>query len=376
MELTSLDEFLSEAHYGRSLTNKQIVENINSLNGDDPDYTEKLTRQLVFLATAKPKILRLVKISPNTAWHKYMTDNNISRSHSMMSYVIKMLDKSVINEWILELYEDNEPNVRSFVHHLNSLDGSNKVPFLYTLLKSLSRLIYDSPLISKIMLLDLINNPTTTECISMFIEQNKLKTLSGETMTNPNIYKWICDEFNIDWNFIQSSDVGYDLGGGYGTPHLSKFFKKELCSLDLINPANALTGLYIINHLKEMPTEQYQQEIKKQQWEYFDVFTDHINDSYATYFITSFGFITSTVAPTNKKGTWLNTTYNGIKRIAELIGKGKSVYFILYGRPSVRVHRNKIISFKFENKKPTFTEILEDNYGTNKNSFGVSVQML
>jgi hypothetical protein len=149
-----------------------------------------------------------------------------------------------------------------------------------------------------------------------------------------------------------------------------------MCSLDLIDPKRVLSGFYTLKQLSGMSDEDYREQIKRQKWEYFDVFTDQINDSYSTYFITSFGFVISTVAPTNGEGTWINTTYNGIKRIAELIGKGKSVYFILYGRPSVRIHRNKIISFKFENKKPTLIEILEDNYSTSKYSFGVSVKLL
>jgi hypothetical protein len=71
--------------------------------------------------------------------------------------------------------------------------------------------------------------------------------------------------------------------------------------------------------------------------------------------------------------TWIDTSYNAIKCITKLIAEGKDVYFILYGRPTARIHQNKVIGMRFVNKELVSTEIYQDPFSQdNKYVFGSS----
>ena len=76
------------------------------------------------------------------------------------------------------------------------------------------------------------------------------------------------------------------------------------------------------------------------------------------------------------KETWFDITYNAIKSIIELASIGKDVYFILYGRPTVRVHRNKIIAMRFVDKKLVHNWTYEDPYSTDaEHVFGTTYSL-
>ena len=136
-------QFVRKVSKGTGYSNNEVIEQINSLDKDSEDYQELLTRALVLLATKKPLVTPLVKIAGNTAWMQYMKSNGIDTKASTMANTIKMIDKSPINQWIINLYEENWGNTRMFVNYINGLRSNNKIPYLHILLKSLYKSAYD-----------------------------------------------------------------------------------------------------------------------------------------------------------------------------------------------------------------------------------------
>jgi hypothetical protein len=370
-------QFVKQVSKGTSYSNTELLEQINNLNKDSEDYHELLTRLLVLLATKKPILVPQVKLSNRTAWMQYMKSNAIDTKASAMANTIKMLDKSPINQWVINLYEENWANTRLLVNYVNGLQSRDKVPYLHILLKTLFKSMFDRKLETEQDLKDLMARTDLIDnVVATSITLGGLKKISGETATNTGIYTWLTTsgDFNVLTDVIANANAAYDLGGGYCTPALSMQFKKKLISLDLIDPKTARTDNVVIavDPSLEMGTIQYLDLLDQQKWEQFDVFVSSINNQFDSYFITSFGFATSTVVSIDNK-TWIDTSYNAIKCITKLIAEGKDVYFILYGRPTARIHQNKVIGMRFVNKELVSTEIYQDPFSQdNKYVFGSS----
>jgi hypothetical protein len=374
--LTSTNEFLLYVLSDIKPSNESILEEIKLLDINDADYAEKLARSLTTLCVVKPLVIKSIKISRSLAWKTYMEDNNVSKNQSTMANVIKLLDKTDINQWIIELYEEDYPGVKDFVHRVNNLSGYNKVPYLHILLKSLAKVILpNKKLNSKEALKLLFSSTELTSQIDSWVNANELKKYSGETVTSPSMYSWLNKNFPLDTKSIADSDIAYDLGGGFATPALSILFNKAMVCLDVNPPTN--NANVVINTIKSLTVEEYRDLLAQQAFINFNVFTDEFPLNYTSYFITSFGFATSTVSsPGNETlagSSWINTTYNCMKRLSNLIAANKEVYFILYGRPTNRVHRNKVIAMKFKNMQLITSEIYKDDYSTKTAyNFGVT----
>lgn len=368
-------QFVKQVSKGTSYSNTELLEQINYLDKDSEDYHELLTRLLVLLATKKPILVPQVKLSNNTAWMQYMRTNAIDTKASAMANTVKMLDKSPINQWIISLYEENYANTRLLVNYVNGLQSRDKVPYLHILLKTLFKNMFERKLETEQDLRDLMARTDLIDnVVKSSVTLGGLKKISGETATNTGIYTWLTTsgDFNVLTDVIADAEAAYDLGGGYCTPALSMQFKKKLTSLDLIDPKTARTDNVVIalDPSLDMGTGQYLDLLDQQKWEQFDVFLSNINNQFNSYFITSFGFATSTVVSIDGK-TWIDTTYSAIKCITKLIAEGKDVYFILYGRPTTRLHQNKVIGMRFVNKELVSTEIYQDPFSQdNKYVFG------
>lgn len=375
-------QFVRKVSQGTGYSNNEIIEQIKNLDKTSEDYHELLTRALVLLATKKPLVTPMVKIAGKTAWMQYMKSNGIDTRASTMANTIKMIDKSPINQWIINLYEENWGNTRMFVNYVNGLRSKDKIPYLHILLKSLYKSAYDSgKLETEQDLKDLMARDDLIDIIvRSSMDTGGLKKLGGETATHTGIYRWLTEseDFRVLPDVIQAAEAAYDLGGGYATPALSIQFNKVLTSLDIIDPKSArdldVVSLNVDPSLQISPKE-YLNLLDSQRWEQFDVYLNHINSDYNSYFITSFGFATSTVVSVEGK-TWIDTTYNAIKCITELVALGKDVYFILYGRPTTRVHQNKVIGMRFVNKELVDFEIYQDPFSQdNKYVFGTSANL-
>ena len=374
--LTNQNEFLLSVMADNRPSNEELLDEIKQLSSDDLEYAEKLARTLTTLCIVKPLTIKSIKLSKLLAWKVYMEDNKISKSHSTMANVIKLLDKSNINLFVVELYEENYLGVRDFVHRVNGLSGYNKVPYLHILLKSLAKQVTpNQKLNTKNNLKILFDSQDLNTQLDSWIASNEVKKYSGETVTSPGIYSWLTTDFPLDTKSIADAEIAYDLGGGFATPAMSILFNKPMVCLDINSPSN--NANVVINTVKGLTVQEYRDLLSQQAYINFNVFTDEFPLEYNSYFITSFGFANSTVStPENETiagSSWVNTTYNCMKRLANLIAAGKEVYFLLYGRPTNRVHRNKVIAMKFKNKQFITSEIYDDNYSTKDTyNFGVT----
>lgn len=382
-----LISFLNENQNGTMLTNEDIINEINSLSVNREDYGTRLNELIYLLATKRPLITNFIKLDERTAWATYMRENNV-KINSMMSNFIKTLGKSgfFINAIVLDLYEKNFANTRFFVHLLNDKKHENKVPYLEICLNSLCKHVLNKFLETHEDIIKLMSLPKEEirELISSIGKNvGGFKKISGETNTDCIAYSWLEDGFEFDKDFISTAEVGYDLGGGFSTPYISHIFKKNMISLDKNKPSLARENKIKIRLPEEINPNLYYVMLDNQKWEYFDVFENSINDRFQSYFITSFGFATSTVAPSKqikKLGDKVKnsyTTYYAIKTITDLINKGKDVYFVFYGRPTTKVFQNKIISMKFINKKLINYKFYSDPYSCREeHNFGFNKQVV
>lgn len=361
-----LKSFLSEAKAGTAKSNKELLAEINNLNPDSESYQEDLTRLIVLLITKRPYVTPYFKINPATAWAKYMIANSINKRNSTMATFLKYIDKPV-SKILFHLYEMDYKETRNFVHWVNSLEGNDKVPYLHVLMTHLGKHIFKHEASTQDDIKNMMSFPNIIEITkNLGKEVGGLKRIGGETTSKCSYYTWIKNNFEIDYPTISSAEVGFDIGGGFTTPHLSSIFRKQLISLDKTNPNDAIKLGITVVPPEDTTLEEYHERLKNQPWQDFDVFKNSLDDSYNSYFITSFGFISSTVTPPSgyPKISML-TTYMGIKLITDLIAKNKDVYFFLYGRPTTMIYQNKIISMKFSNKKLIKHAILDDKFSSN-----------
>jgi hypothetical protein len=381
--MDDLDSFVEENKEGTLKSNSELIDEINNLDTEDPNFHYNLTKLIYLLVTKKPLVTTYARLDRRTAWSKYLRELNLP-SNTLMANTIKALGKngSRLNDAVFQLYEQNYANTRFFIHHLNSLEYEDKAPYLGVVINSISKFIFDKSIDSFEDVKNLMSL-SETEILEKLSDISQkvggLKRIGGETNTDCNFYSWIPLEFEYDREFIKNADIAYDLGGGFSTPHLSSLFEKEMISLDRIDPSIAKKNKIKIINPKDVPLEQYYNLLEKQKWQSFDVFSDSINDSYNSYFVTSFGFTTSTVAPTrekqfeNENTRSFHTTFYALRTITELIAKNKQVYFFLYGRPTGRVYQNKIIAMKFINKKVEGCNFYVDVYSNKtKHNFGIT----
>ena len=381
---SDIASFIEENKKGTIKSNEELIDEINSLDTESPDYGTCLCQLVYLICTKRPLIVNYVGLDRRTAWFSYIVDNRLPVS-SMMMNVIKFLGRknNSVCDWLLTLYESDYANTRFLVHYLNSLQDADKVPYASVALSTLSKHILSTPL-SDIEVLKTLVNMSEEDLVSETTRVSEkvggLKRISGETNTDCNVYSWLEYGFEHDKPFIRGADAAYDIGGGFCTPYLSRLFKRKMISLDKIDPSIARDNKIKIVLPGDIKLSDYYDELEKQPWKHFDVFTDQIDDGHDSYFITSFGFATSTVSPSRIEGAddfnSDHTTYFAIKSVTDLIAKGKDVYFFFYGRPSTKVFQNKIVSMKFIKKELTYYNIYSDPYSSkNDHNFGLNKQV-
>ena len=371
MLIQTYKDFRDQALLGSDYSNQDCLDAINAIAPTDEFWCEKVTRQLVLLGLRKPIVVRQVKLL-DTAWSQYMKKNLQLDKSNTMSNTVRLIDKSPINRWVISLYEQNWGQTRPLVQWLTDQTGDNKCPYIHTLLRTVYKAENNNNDINSIDdLKTFLNNPDIITIVNNYgLNVGGLKRIAGETTTNCTLYDWLLNETDINdeevimHDVIQAADVGYDLGGGYATPYMSLLFKKPMICADISDPSSAVVDPIMIKPPEDMSVTSYLDLLQQQPWLEFDVMESHFPLDKDKYFITSFGFATSTVAPDSDSLTWFDITYNSIKTIIEVAAAGKDLYFILYGRPTVRVNRNKIIAMRFVDKKLVHSWFYEDPYST------------
>lgn len=360
---------------GEIIDAEALIRDIDDIPDDDY-YVESLATIFTRIAVQKPLITKVAQIGPS-ALRSYLIQNGMNQENvgSSLFNLIASFDKNDTNRELVLLYENDYGNTRELLHYLNSLDGENKIPYISRFLMSISNLRYKKSVSLKLMLADNGLIPFIKE----LSKTTSLKKYAGETNTNCRIYDWIMDDCPIWDDVIVRANCAIDLGGGYATPYLSLLFGKVLTSYDLIDPRSCreLDIQFVLPHY--ITRKEYLNLLDNQPWQPFDVFEGRFPTNKEVYFITSFGFATSTVRSIGKGSShnnWLQLTHECFRRIAELVSLGKEVYFFFYGRPTVRVNRNKIMAFHLKDRKVANHFLLSDPFSMEEDkTLGVNYLM-
>jgi hypothetical protein len=202
-----------------------------------------------------------------------------------------------------------------------------------------------------------------------------LKALAGMTNTVIGMYDWIAREPRTGFERIfRGAEARLDLGGGYGTPDLSRLVGAPLTSLDLNPPSGAravgLRRFQVALRTRRgetLPRTRWQNdaeaaayfaELERQPWQAWDAFADALDEGAASYLITSFGFLTSTVASHSPNAlgrerlgknvlAQMHTTRIGLERVLRLAMLGKDVTLFTYQRATSRMYRNVTVLLRF-----------------------------
>lgn len=329
---------------------------------------DSLTETLFKILTKNPVKPALMKYYDDTPYSQYVI-NNPDKNITMENFLKFRLSHPNLVKTVVTLYNENWGNTRKILEEVSSYTGNNKVPYLTELIKTiLTDLDGGAPYVDSIpvdRLRELFKDDTILDIISMYKEKyDYLKLIIGETMCSVGRYDKIDKFISVDYDYIKNADVGYDLGGGYMTPDISRLFKRPMICVDRNDPKKVKE----INTYTSYP-EEHVEKLLKQPFLNIDLTKESLPMEYSKYFLSSFGFINSTIGPKDdlinecEAVSNLFICYMATRRVAELIEAGKEVYFIFWGRPTSRVNENKIVSMHFKDGKLINHDILSDKYG-------------
>lgn len=243
----------------------------------------------------------------------------------------KRTRSSVTLRYIFDLYAENYGHTREVLHHF--LASPNGIPYFDLLIVKAAHDTYNlsipmtyvpnelSPR-SKANLKRIFADDGLIEWAKS--RPTDLKQYSGMTNSIIGIYDWISyDNFRAATGFDQfpqAAEAYLDLGGGFATPDISRLIGKEFTSLDLLSPKDAEKwGLFFqelvswqtpkmsINATRlQTPAEReaYLAKLATTKWLFSDVFVTPLPDQFVSYFITSFGFLSSTVKSLSEKSQY------------------------------------------------------------------------
>lgn len=367
-----IENTLEFNQYLLDLKNNPVKTNIllKSMKENNLNIKE-LTEHIFKILIKEPELSKKAYYYNDTPYSKYVIENN-AYNNTMGTLLRYKQIAPVITENILDLYNEDYCSTREVIHYINSLQGDDKVPYLMLYLEHILKYLNINSKLNLGLLRVLFKNDMIIRITQELKEKyGYVKFVGGETNITRYGYGKLFNYINVDFDSIEEAEVGLDLGGGFYTPNLSKLFKKDLICIDVVNPNK-------IEDLKNF--QDYTGELDKYgklpfiDFLQLNMLYDSLPDNYQSYFISSFGFINSTIGPRTymleecPTVTNLIVCYASCYRLAELITKGKEVYCIFWGRPTVRVNENKIVSLKFKNNKLLNSDILSDPF-SNKHCY-------
>jgi len=341
------------------------------------------------------RLLTTEKTSPPTirfqhpAWRS-ATEDESGETAVIMREWHKHAQTNQLAEFILEMYESNYGSAREIL--LRVARSRPTVPYIDVMsIQAISDLFgksvadcawpHELPEETKVLLRRLYSG----EKIYTWIHERKkdLRLISGGTHTILGVYDWISypkfkDKTGYS-SFPDHADAYYDLGGGFATPDIDRVLHQNFESLDIVNPRDANSKQIKFQVLKNWtkkfglgelrPETQrehavYLKELEKTPWQNFDIFRNHFRTDLQTYFITSFGFLSSTVvsesaiSPETQEGNaYFFVTLQGLKLVMELVALNKDVSLFTYQRASARPYRFRTIFLRFQNQKLVVAKI-------------------
>jgi hypothetical protein len=350
-------KWLSSFYKHPNLSNADIIDKLCSID-IIPENRQTIIELLCKLVVMPPLVQFKVTIG-DCAWSRYLKKS--SKTYSTMHTALKFIQENKVCQAAFLAYEQ-EPSVRWFFETVHELGTDNRVPYLHALLRNLTRqagVKYDISTCDGVV--GLLKDEKIINYLNTNIASNNLKAIAGATNTIVGLYDFILDysEQNVipNLDLIKKSDVGYDLGGGYATPDISRLLNKEFICADLTAPNSAkLSMISSDKNNKNIPNRtEYHKLLQNQKHMVFDVFKNDFPTDYKKYSVVSFGFLTSTVTSQSKADNNPNNTYAtliaGVEKIVNLAIEGKDVYSYLLSRASRRLYSNVVIQFSIVNHR-------------------------
>lgn len=196
-----------------------------------------------------------------------------------------------------------------------------------------------------------------------------IKFYGGETNTILGMYDPLLAKTDILGRFNRKADIYYDLGGGFGTPEITRLFQLPFISADINSPNinehdDKLVILKAAGKKRALVTKEerarYVSLLENTPYMPFDVTKDEFPAVFDSYGIVSTGFLTSSVKPRikglktlihQKGGAFLFTSWLATSRITKLVKLGKDVDLFTIQRATKRAHAYKTVYLSWKRGK-------------------------
>lgn len=209
-----------------------------------------------------------------------------------------------------------------------------------------------------------------------------LRLYGGSTNTVLGLYDRSFQSQTFDGDY----EACFDLGGGFCTAEINRLTGRSFTSLDLLAPDLSVyddrlfvrkmtdVGPVCLNSVEMAGYLARQREIP---WIKTDISTDKLPQSFGSYLITSAGFVTSTVRPSEAmEETWcsekiesgsryLITSLVAIYRIMELVRTGKRVGLFTINRATSRHYTYRTAWLQWENGKISAHKLIPNELSKN-----------
>lgn len=364
--------FRKVAKKGAKITNSELITEIQELDNTDPDFTSSLAQLMTLLVTKKPLVIKAVRMGPS-AWGAHVRSNNLDKNHLMIQ-IPTVAEKDWVARTIIELYEENHGSTREFIHQVSKFNAENKIFSIRAFMIGLHNRIKNSPLTTPEELRELLSE-NLTDAVREMRDSSDLRYIVGQNVVNTTHYYWLRNAEFWDRETVANADVAYDMGGGLTTTLMETIFGRDFVCLDINSPESVINYRESIHVGEQYPlsVDEYVERCATQNWINYNVTRDALPTEHNSYFITSFGFTSSTVVTRDNEDAedpWIETTYDSCKAVADLVAAGKDVYFFVYSKPRLTIYSNKILVFKFSNKQLVDCHIEADPFSLTERNFG------
>ncbi len=377
--IDELGPVLDRMRAGSRRSNRAIVSELSALRIDIGSL-RRATELVCELMTKQPLSYGRLELGPS-AWR-----DRIERDEApgpIGGSWFRAFDATL--QCIFELYEEDFGSTRATLERLTLVEP--RVPFLSLLIATALEELDALPLEA------LRNRRRLSRAVrGLFDERQRLarwldekeargirpREIGGMTFTVVGMYDWVVHSPATGClRFPKTAEACIDLGGGYATPDLRRVLGLPLVSFDLEPPTRArelgirrfaatTAGKKFrappqnrIRWQTDAEAELYFAQLEQQPWQRFDVYGDRFDASADSYFVTSFGFMTSTVAShsplaltrrelSSNVRAQMATTFTAASRVMELVLAGKDVSLLTYQRAISRAYRNITVFLRFK----------------------------
>lgn len=357
------EQILDEMAQGSVLTNTDLIKDIKSIDlQNTPESIIELTTRICRLVTKQSYVFSINMFGPSYWRNDFLKKE---KTNGLMNRALRDYDH--YNQHVFMLYEENFGSSRETILYLDDQQEPHNIPYLNVLMNNAIRHLFgvSVPLGSYEYIEQLLGDDKKLIrwCEDIKSQGHHLKHFAGQTNTRIGYYhKLLRKAHEVKDLLISDADINIDLGGGFTTPEISRFFAKPFISYDILSPEKALQwNLHLDPQYEiidmEIDLEQFRRELKDQKFCEFDVFKDDFPADQQKYNIVSFGFLSSTVRSLSPHQPDLDqnwkkfcTTFYAVLRVVALVAQGKEVSLVTFGRPHLP-YMNRLINMQFKNNR-------------------------